>query len=173
MEWRNIPGYPGYQAREDGVIMSPNRQSITPTLSNKTGGNRRNQHPESVVQYLRVGIYNAEGKRENVQVHTLVLLAFKGCRPTPQHQARHLDGDRFNNHHTNLVWGTRSENEQDKLVSGTALLGEKNHNARLTADMVREIRESTVPATTLCQTYPVSASMISRIRRGKSWTHVD
>ncbi len=35
----------------------------------------------------------------------LVLEAFRGPRPTPEHRAVHLNGDKENNNLRNLVWG--------------------------------------------------------------------
>lgn len=46
--------------------------------------------------------------------HRVVIQAFDGPPPTPQHtDVRHLDGIKANNNLTNLRWGTRSENMLD------------------------------------------------------------
>jgi hypothetical protein len=44
----------------------------------------------------------------------LVLLAFKGHPPTPQHQAAHADGCRQHNDIWNLRWATPQENAADR-----------------------------------------------------------
>lgn len=47
-------------------------------------------------------------------VHTLVLEAFTGPRPSPAHEARHLDGHEQNNRSSNLEWSTKTRNRQDR-----------------------------------------------------------
>jgi len=47
-----------------------------------------------------------------------MLAAFHGEKPDG-YEARHLDGDKLNNHPSNLAWGTHSENECDKMKHGT------------------------------------------------------
>lgn len=42
-------------------------------------------------------------------------------------EVRHLDGIKFHNWVGNLAWGTKSENEQDKLRHGTNNHASKTH----------------------------------------------
>lgn len=58
-------------------------------------------------------------------VHQIVALAFHGPRPA-RHDAAHRDGNKLNNHYTNVRWATRSENEQDKIEHGTSNRGDRN-----------------------------------------------
>ena len=54
------------------------------------------------------------GKAKTYLVHRVVVEAFDGAPPSPDHtDVRHLDGDKRNNVLTNLCWGTRSENMLD------------------------------------------------------------
>jgi hypothetical protein len=46
--------------------------------------------------------------------------------------ARHLDGDELNNHISNLKWGTRQDNVDDQVVTGSAKRGKRASNARIT-----------------------------------------
>lgn len=59
------------------------------------------------------------GRGNTRMVHTLVLEAFVGPRPSPKHDARHLDGNPKDNRLSNLSWGTRSENIRDAVRHGT------------------------------------------------------
>lgn len=70
-------------------------------------------------------------------VHRLICAAFHGEPPSETHQVRHLDGDRSNNHPSNLAWGTQEENWQDRKAHGRGCLGEKHPMARFT-DVERE-----------------------------------
>ena len=60
----------------------------------------------------------------NRYIHALVCETFRGPRPLGQ-CVRHLDGDSLNNCLENLVWGTRRENEADKIRHGRSLRGRK------------------------------------------------
>ena len=58
--------------------------------------------------YLCVGLYY-RGKIRFIKLHRLVATMFV---PNPNNKpcVDHIDRDKFNNHHTNLRWVTRSEN---------------------------------------------------------------
>jgi len=73
-------------------------------------------------------------------VHRYVLLAFVGECPEGM-QACHNDGNPGNNRLDNLRWGTPSNNNRDKWLHGTEQTGERNPNAVLTEEQVRDIRE--------------------------------
>ena len=72
-----------------------------------------------------------------------------------------------------LETGTREDNEADKLRDGTHIEGERVWAAKLTADQVREIR-SRVGQTLkeLSAEFGVVFSVISSIRRGRTWKHI-
>lgn len=123
---RPIPGYPGYEAGQDGSVWS--------VASNWRGYGRREltQEPDQY-GYLKVRIYRS-GRRVRKQAHLMVCLAWHGERPSPAHEVRHLDGSRTNNDASNLAWGTRSENALDRQAHGTCKAAE---NGRLSAWKLR------------------------------------
>ena len=59
------------------------------------------------------------GRGNTRMVHTLVLEAFRGPRPSPKHDSRHINGDPTDNRLDNLAWGTRSENIRDAVAHGS------------------------------------------------------
>lgn len=69
----------------------------------------------SASPYLSVNL-TRDGKRCNRFVQDLVCLAFYGPRPTPDHEARHLNGNAHDNRASNLAWGTREENTADRYA---------------------------------------------------------
>lgn len=81
---------------------------------------------------------NANGK--TYYVHRLVAEAFIP-NPEGKPDVAHIDGDGTNNHVSNLRWATESENMADKLQHGTATIGSRHGNAKLTEEDVREIRQ--------------------------------
>ncbi len=73
-----------------------------------------------------------EGKRRNISVHRLVAAYYLGPKPSPNHEVRHIDGDRTNNHVENLAWGTRKENADDREKHGKTSRG-KAHSEKIKA----------------------------------------
>lgn len=67
--------------------------------------------------YPKVNIKNGD-LRQAMLVHREVCEAFHGPKPTPDHQVRHLNGDRTDNRAANLAWGTASENALDRIAHG-------------------------------------------------------
>ncbi|WEU68275.1 HNH homing endonuclease [Escherichia phage vB_Ec_Tarrare] len=73
-----------------------------------------------------------------------------------------------------LKAGTQRENRIDCVTKGRAnpAKGEKHYGARLTEDIVREIRTSSLTNTELAKVYGIPRRTISDARRGKTWRHI-
>ena len=50
--------------------------------------------------------------------HTLVALKYIGSPPSEKHEIDHIDGNKRNNHYSNLRWVTKSENISNSFKSG-------------------------------------------------------
>jgi hypothetical protein len=74
--------------------------------------------------YLTVQVRH-NGKAVTLRVASVVLTAFVGPRP-PGQEVRHLNGVRTNNALTNLAWGTKLENAEDKHRHGTMVRGDRH-----------------------------------------------
>ena len=165
--WRTVPGYPAYEVSVDGVVR-------------RCQGFRCRRAHRVLVPFIRPNGYAQillyqRGKRRRFGVHQLVALAFLGPKPSPQHEVAHLDGQRLNNHVSNLAWLLHSENERHKDLHGTRLRGSQIGNAKLTEAQVVLIRQALAVGIRQCvlaQTYRVSDSTVSLIARGKTWRHV-
>lgn len=59
--------------------------------------------------YRLLGL-SVDGQRCTVSVARVVCLLAHGEPPTPYHVADHIDGNKLNDHPSNLRWATRSEN---------------------------------------------------------------
>ena len=103
--WKSIPGHKGYKASNLGRIKSVNR-----TLKNghRKKGKILKQTPNPN-GYLQVSL----GKHTKFNVHTLILLTFKGKRRSKK-ETYHRDSNRSNNRLTNLRYGSRSENALER-----------------------------------------------------------
>jgi hypothetical protein len=159
-EWREIPGWPEYEASSDGEI----RYLAGIVLAQ---GRTKNG-------YARVYLVNSHGHKQ-LCVHPLICEAFHGPKPTPKHEAAHFDGCRTNNRADNLRWATRKENMADKWRHGTMLVGSAAGQAKLTEDEVKHIRwlaSQGVERRLLIEKYGVGPAQLSRILNRTRWTHV-
>lgn len=114
--WRPVVGFEGrYEVSAAGSVRSyvygrdPSKPRRITGYINKWG-------------YRRVRLTDGNGRRIERPVHQLVLEAFEGPRPGPwpAYEARHLDGNPLNNRWpSNLAWGTKLENADDRRRHGT------------------------------------------------------
>ncbi len=72
---------------------------------------------------------------------------------------------------SHLKLGTHPENMRDMARAGSNK-GERNSRAKLTDELVREIRASTDTQQAIAARLGVARSRVSRIRTRKSWAHV-
>jgi hypothetical protein len=99
-EWKEIPNYPGYMISNCGNIWSRKLKRILNAQFDKDG-------------YVRNGLWNSMIKN-HYYVHRLVAQAFI---PNPENKptVNHIDGDKKNNHYTNLEWNTIAEQNDHKI----------------------------------------------------------
>jgi DNA-binding XRE family transcriptional regulator len=132
-------------------------------------------HVSKSDRYLHVSLVR-NGKQQYPAVHVLVLQAFVGPRPEGQ-ETRHLDGSRTNPHLSNLCWGTRQENSDDKLIHGTRLRGSRHGGAKLTEAEVVQIRrlrrEQGLRQKDIAARFNVSRGAVAEILKGKNWAHLE
>ncbi|QHB47973.1 hypothetical protein CHF19_10 [Pseudomonas phage CHF19] len=71
-----------------------------------------------------------------------------------------------------LTLGTEADNRNDMYAKGRNAKGTMNKTAKLDGEKVRAIRASNLPLQELQEIYGVSKSILSDVRRGKRWAHV-
>ena len=168
--WKGVGGHVGlYQVSNRGRVKSfwkdKNGQMLMPI---KAGNG-----------YLVVNLCR-DGKRKTVYVHRLVIEAFLGNAPSPNHQVNHKNGDRTDNRVENLEWVTPSENNKHAFRAldkkPTNMKGEANGNARLNDRMVRQIRKFYASGNhtyaELAKMFGVCQATIGYIVRRETWKHV-
>lgn len=171
MIWVDIPGWETrYSISEYGHIKSKDM-----VVNAKGGGTAiRKGRLLSLVKktndYLCVTLTNGID-RPQVSVHRLVARAFLGECPIGLH-VLHNDGNKFNNHYSNLRYGTPAENHKDTLLHGHRLMGNTHPLAKLNEDAVRFIRNSEESPDVLAIKYNVSKEHITAVRRYRSWKHI-
>lgn len=174
--WRDIPGFEGcYQASDAGMVRSLGR-----TVTYKDG--RIARVPGKVLTpavdgrgYLVVNL-SKDGRPRTFAVHVVIAVTFIGPRPIGDIHVRHLDGDSQNNVLKNLKYGTRAENERDKILHGRTNRGARCGAAKLTEAQVRAIRtlltDTDLPQREIAALFGVSDVTISQIRHRQRWVHL-
>lgn len=159
-----IPGWPGYSATPDGQIIGRYGRPLT---------------PQPLGAYRRVNLAKSPGRggcRRHVLVHRLVAAAFHGPCPAG-HEVNHIDGDGANNAAVNLEYLTPTANVRHALdvLGRERAPGERNGNARLTADVVRTIRAAHAAgenAASIGRRLDINGAHCWRICTGRSWRHI-
>lgn len=116
--WVPVPGHPRYDVSDDGQVRS--RVTGTPRVLKPFADSSG---------HLQVRLYRPQGGHVNALVHRLVLEAFRG--PCPDGiEVRHLDDNPERNVLSNLAYGTRSENQVDRVTLGNHYLANRTHCAK-------------------------------------------
>lgn len=177
ISYRPIPKHPGYCAGSDGTIWSCWKIVGIKGI----GLGRRGAKSVMTDQWHSLALtknklgYQTVNLQPSRPVHQLVLEAFAGPRPKGKICRHFPDRDPSNNRIENLQWGTYKQNCADKIVHGTGNKGEKHGNAKLTEEIVKQIRQANrkgVMQKTLAEQHHVSPMAISRIVRRLYWSHV-
>ncbi len=168
MRYEQLCDYCGYYAGSDGKVYSMIDSEIIDGVMHVT--------VEPVKRYTSgkyetVRLLRRDMTYVTVNVHTLICAAFKGKPSAPGTQVRHLNGNSHDNRIENLEYGTAYENWKDKYQSGTATVGEKNPNAKLSdtaRDEVPILYASGYRQTTIASIYGLTQGTVSKIIRRKN-----
>lgn len=174
VEYRDVPGFPGYRVGDDGSVWSICGQG-------SVGAGRRLRKTWKILRasadsgcHLRVTLYRRSAKTQ-LYVHRLVLVAFVGPCLSGQ-EACHNNGIPFDNRLENLRWDSHSENQKDTVRHGVRAIGSAHRSAKLTEAQVVEIREKYAAGGAshrqLAAEYGVAKMQISYITRHVTWKHV-
>jgi NUMOD4 motif-containing protein/HNH endonuclease len=189
--WRDVPGYENlYRVSNRGRVRSLPRMTVTGMHGGRMLKPARRGHPG----YERLYVTLCKGTRAtnwSTTVHQLVMLTFAGPCPEGQ-EVRHLDGNPFNNRWEpgdeaetraaggNLFYGTHIENARDMVEHGNAngcgKLGSEHPVAKLTEDLVRQIRSDYaaggVTERVLAARHGVNVATIHALLVRRTWKHV-
>jgi hypothetical protein len=174
-EWRSVPGYEGvYEVSNLGRVASCFRQTPCSRHGTRTYPRRVLKLRPTSGGYVRAGLAYG-GTTRTLLVHRLVAMAFLGPPPEGM-EVCHNNGQRADNRATNLRWDTRVNNHADMAAHGTAMRGERQHQAKLTEDKVRHIRRSYaegVSRAALAKQHGVAWSTIQAVTARRNWRHVE
>lgn len=163
MIWKRIKTFPSYFISEYGdVLTTRSRPGIL--------------KPSVDRGYKKVSL-TKHGRAHTLKVHKLVAETFVH-KAEGMYEVNHIDGNKLNNHYTNLEWTTRKGNMNhcDKLNLRTFSNGESHGMTSLTASQVMEMRSMYKAGVTsypkLSKQYGVSISSAHRIVNGLTWKHL-
>jgi len=165
---KTIPGFLNYKITKDGRIWSKSRKDkMNRTVKGKWLSSCDNGDGHLVVRVSK------DGKSYKKLIHRLVLETYVGKCPKGL-ECRHLNGNPKDNRLSNLCWGTKNENMQDRKKHGTDNSGERCGSNKLTWKIVNDIkilfiRKCPVTNTRLAERFGVSPRTISDIRRNVTW----
>lgn len=181
--WKPIPGY-------EGLYEVSNRGRIKSIAGFKRYAGKQRRIKIRIVRGCRsVCLVDKNGRKKEVLIHLLVLLAFVGPKPKDKQECRHFpDKNPSHNCVENLQWGTYQEQWEDKVVHGTDntghRYGEDHPSSTMTEAIVRKARELWVPAKRgkikwgkytvawLSREFKVSKDALWGALLRKTWKHV-
>jgi hypothetical protein len=176
-KWVPIKGYEGlYEISESGVVKS------LPRIKKDSFGGEYTTKPRilkvSITKkgYVRVKLTDSNGCSKEYFLHRLVIQAFK--ETIPDSVVNHLDGNKQNNHFSNLEWVTHQENIKHAVKKGLFHKGERTGSSVLTEEDVRWIRSTYEwhskenNANALAKKLNVSKSTVRGVIDNRTWTHV-
>lgn len=170
---RYIPGYEGlYTISVDGKIIAMTKLRKR-AINNNFLVRGKELNPYDRSGYKRVGLTDKEGNRKAHSVHRLVYETYLGQIPKGK-EINHIDGNKSNNHISNLEAVTPKENciHRDKMGLRIPASGESIGASKLTKEAVIKIRSSTEPRQKLARIYGVSSTTINNILNNKSWRSI-
>ena len=152
---------PDYRVSNYGRIRSKTNRVGSPYV-NDTG---------YVIHTMR----DARGKTHTVKAHRLVAKAFL---PMPtglvRPQVNHIDGNKLNNHLSNLEWLSQADNIRHAFSTGLMPNNEERTNVKLTLQQAAGIlhlrHEFSIPD--LARLYDAPYSAVYHIVRGNTWRNL-
>lgn len=118
---------------------------------------------------------NMKPKKRHVRIHQLVGEHFVD-NPDNKPQLNHIDGDKLNNHYSNLEWCTIDENIKHAVRIGLLdVKGEKHFNSKLhdsDIPLIFEMRNKEMLMKDIAARFGVSRRTIGDVLNRRLWTHV-
>jgi hypothetical protein len=180
VEFKHVPGIPGWCAGTDGSVWScraGSRQGphfkdewkrLEPQINKDTG-------------YYCLSVRDkGNGKRGTHYIHKIILNTFVGPCP-PGMRCRHKYDIKTDNRLSEISWGTPRQNGDDARKNGRTPKGETASRNKLTEKMVLRARELASTGMGYINVYdqirgefsePITYGSLYMAMRGKSWTHL-
>jgi hypothetical protein len=171
MIWVDIPNWETrYEISEYGDVRSKNM--VVGARNGKTAIRKGRMLAKVIKSNGYACVTLTDGvNRPQIGIHRLVARAFIGECPLGLY-VLHNDGDKLNNHFSNLRYGTQAENISDTKKHGHNLFGATHPMSVLTEKDVLTIRASNKAHIELAAIYGVTASHIGAVKAKRIWKHL-
>lgn len=161
-----IKNYPSYLIYEDGRVYSKKTKRFLKQCLNRGG-------------YFIVNLSKKGEKPKSHRVHRLVAENLLPPAPEDRKDVNHIDGDKTNNHVSNLEWSNKVLNgvhaHKLGLNKSPELRGEDHGCCVLTeADIlnIRALKLQKVSNAEIAKIYNISKTHVWRIVTKQSWSHI-
>lgn len=166
VEVREVDGFDNrFLVTETGNVLSKRSRKFLRQHTNQRG-----------YKVLATYVGGRRGKALCPRAHRLVALAFI---PNPENkpEVNHIDGNKVNNHRTNLEWATGRENYDHSINTGLYVVrrGVDAYGAKLTTEQVIELRKkfrSGTPVSALVKEYKINKTKIYDCINRKSYKEI-
>ena len=160
-----VPQWEEYEITENGEVFSLRRNKWM-----KIWRGRSKEYPRVTL--------SVRGKEKSFCIHKLVALSFIP-NPDGKKTVNHKDGDKHNNHVSNLEWATWSENQIHAITTGLAKVpvleyGENHPHAKLSnvdVAMIRVLCETGFTNLQISKRFGVHETHVSAIKLNKTRTN--
>lgn len=115
--WKDIPGYPGYQASNKGRIRTHGKVSSNKLYARRQWKDRVLREKVDKQNSHRVSLWNDEGQHDWL-VARIIALTFLGAPESKKMTVNHKDGNRNNNNVSNLEWLSLADNIKHAFRTG-------------------------------------------------------
>lgn len=172
--WKKVEGYENiYEVSNHGNIQSIDHFVVG--KKSRTQKGRVLSVSISTKGYHQVSL-SLLGRRFHTGVHRLVAKAFL-ANPDNKEQVNHKDGNKSNNHVSNLEWATNQENIIHAYKNNLVKLnyGEKHHQCRFTNNQIKELKRKLangVSGSSISKEYKISQAAVSQIKKGKTYKNI-
>jgi hypothetical protein len=139
-------------------------------------GEKYKKLKQRINEYKSVNIYTGSvASKKNMKVHRMIAECYIP-NPDNKPQVNHIDGDKLNNHYTNLEWVTREENLNHAKKNGLYPRGVEHQTSKFTKKDIEYIRNNHIPkhkkygARALSREFNVAIRTIIKIINNISYT---
>ena len=155
--WKDVLGYEGlYKVSSCGRLMSLRGHHKILKLMDKKG--------YSVVNMTK------NCKQKHFKIHRLVLMAFSPVKDMHKLQVNHIDGNKKNNHLSNLEWVNGRENVLHAMTLGLRInfseINEKNNKlSESDIPKIRRLMMYDLNDSEIAHVFNIEQSQVNKIRR--------
>lgn len=176
--FKPIPGFSNYLVSDSGVVVTRARRiRYVHAVTGKEHFRITKERPIKIYSTIQ-GYYFCQLYRNkqsfNKTIHRLVANAFLPYE-SGKPWINHKDGNKKNNHVSNLERCTRMQNVQHAMKNGLIATGERVGTSKLTTCSVLEIKKlltNGVSHSEIANKFNVCKSTITLINTGETWKHV-